>query len=84
MGTGYRPEKNFWVPIGTGYRPEKILWRYNENGDGSDALVDLFTKFLPEHVHLEKEDPYAIQPNFDVDMNLLGFYETRRVKDIIK
>ena len=23
MGTGYRPEKNFWVPMGTEYRTEK-------------------------------------------------------------
>ena len=26
MGTGYRPEKKFWVPMGTGYRPEKKIW----------------------------------------------------------
>ena len=59
------------------------MLRYNENGDGSDALVELCIKFLPEDVDLEKEGPYKIQPNFDVDMNLLGFYETRKVEDII-
>ena len=30
------------------------MLRYNENGDGSDALVDLCIKFLPEDVDLEK------------------------------
>lgn len=45
------------------------MLRYNENRDESDALVDLCTKFLPEDVDLEKEGPYKIQPNFDVDMN---------------
>ena len=45
--------------------------------------MELCIKFLPEDVDLEKEGPYKIQPNFDVDMNLLGFYETRKVEDII-
>ena len=26
MGTGYQPEKNFWVLMGTGYQPDEKLW----------------------------------------------------------
>ena len=63
------------------WAPENSCWikkfRFNEKGDGSDALVDLCTKFLPDDVNLEKEGPYKIQPNFDVDMNLIGYYDTR-------
>ena len=38
-------------------------------------MVDICTKFLPGDVNLETEGPYNIKPNFDVDMNLLGYYD---------
>ena len=52
------------------------FFRYNEKSDGSDALVDLCTKFLPKDVNLDTEGPYKIKPNFDVEMNLIGYYDT--------
>jgi hypothetical protein len=52
-------------------------FRYIESANGSDALVNKCREFLPEHV---KNDPglapMAIQPNFDMDMKMLGWYET--------
>ena len=39
MGTGYRPEKKFWVPMGTGYRPEKNSGYRRVPGTGKKKIL---------------------------------------------
>lgn len=49
--------------------------RYNEKSDGSDSIVLECTKHLPAWARDDpKMQPYAIQPNFDLDNDLLGYY----------
>ena len=59
MGTGYRREKNFWVPMGTGYRPEKKFWvpmgtGYRENFHLCRPLVAIayYTESQPSNLKL--------------------------------
>ena len=52
--------------------------RYNEKEDGSDAIVLHCLKFLPQHVQNDAQlQPMSIKPNFDMEMNLLGWYDSR-------
>lgn len=46
--------------------------RFIESTDGSDSLIDKCIKFLPQG----SADPYDIKPNYDLEMDLLGWYET--------
>ena len=45
--------------------------RYQESGSGDDALVKYCEKFIPEN----EADPLDIGPDFDVNMDLLGWFK---------
>merc|ERR1711920_651021 len=51
--------------------------RYNEKADGSDAIVEKCFNKLPTAIRKDpSRHPYAIKPRFDLEMNLLGWYDT--------
>ena len=48
--------------------------RYNEKSDGSDAIVENCFHKLPLRIRKDtSKHPYAITPNFDIEMNLIGW-----------
>ena len=48
--------------------------RYNEKSDGSDAIVENCFHKLPLRIRKDtSRHPYAIRPNFDIEMNLIGW-----------
>ena len=46
--------------------------RYNEKSNGYDSLSKECLRFLPKG----QPHPFYIGPNFDIDMNKIGWFET--------
>ena len=54
--------------------------RYNEKADGSDSLVGHCLDKLPASARASA-DPYDIKPTYDLEMDLIGYYEYNAGQD---